>query len=80
VTNTTTNTTMTTITEIISQPLEAVDIVLLSNGEKIAIWNGAACYHTPDSAEGKVEVGATLVAKTSEIAWNGERFDMYTFA
>ena len=70
----------TTITKIISQPQEAVDLVLLSTGEKIAIWNGAACYHTPDSAEGKVEVGATLVAKTGEIAWNGEPFDMFTFA
>lgn len=70
----------TTITTIVNQPLEAVDIVRLSNGEQIAIWNGNACYHTPDSAEGKVEIGATLVAKNPEIAWNGERFNMFTFA
>jgi|688.fasta_scaffold2160052_2 hypothetical protein len=77
----TTNTTMpTTIVSIISQPQEAVDLVLLSSGEKIAIWNGAACYHTPDSAEGNIKVGATLVAKTSEVSWNGEPFDMFTFA
>ena len=68
------------ITGIVTQPLEAVDIIALSTGEKIAVWNGAACYHTPDSADGRVEVGATLVAKTPEIAWNGERFNMFTFA
>lgn len=68
------------ITEIVTQPLEAVDIIALSTGEKIAVWNGAACYHTPDSAKGKIEIGATLVAKTPEIAWNGERFNMFTFA
>jgi hypothetical protein len=74
---------MTTITRIEhsdrNDSTHVVDIIHLSNGEILSIWNGNACYGVYDEAKGRVVVGAKLASVSKETTHSGEEYNVYTF-
>lgn len=59
---------------------DVVDVIHLSDGTQISVWNGNASYCVYDKAKGRVEVGAHLVSVTDEESYSGENFQVFTFA
>jgi len=53
---------------IIAIDLELDEHVLgihLNGGRKLTVWNGNACYSSPDEARGRIEIGARLAGETT---------------
>ena len=83
--NTDTDTTTTTTAAIFIRSIvrgkditDVVDIIRLSNGDAVPVWNGNACYGEHDTAEG-LRVGAKLVGIELRESWRGEAYHHYIF-
>ncbi len=44
---------------------EHVSGITLNSGRQLTVWNGRPCYSSPDEFNGRLEIGARLIAETS---------------